>query len=189
MMSVNHSVGRTESLTPDKHQAAGVIQMLAQASADVGLLRDGDPVDGLMMEEVWTEPFMAVLPRRHPLARRKVISAAQLRDEPFVLFPRTMGERAYEKTLSLCEERGYRPQVVQEAPQWLTILRLVGAGLGVSLAPACVAPLAPPDAVCRRLQGATARSAVELAHRTDDERSVVRAFAKIARESFRAAAR
>jgi hypothetical protein len=37
-----------------------------------------------------------------------------------------------EKTVSLCEEHGFRPRFVQEAPQWLTVMRLVGAGLGVS---------------------------------------------------------
>ena len=40
--------------------------------------------------------------------------------------------------MSLCEEHGFRPRVVQEAPQWLTALRLVGAGFGVTIAPACV---------------------------------------------------
>ncbi len=94
------------------------------------------------------------------------------------------GHRAYDATVSLCEEHGFRPHVVQEAPQWLTILRLVGAGLGVTLAPACVAPLAPPAAVCRRLRGTRARSQVDLACREGDDRAVVKAFRAITREIF-----
>ena len=34
--------------------------------------------------------------------------------------------------MTLCEEHGFRPQIVQEASHWLTILSLIGAGLGVS---------------------------------------------------------
>ncbi len=163
---------------------AGVIEMLQDGTADVGFLRDGDPTKGLALEEVWSEPYVVGLPRNHRLARATSIVASQLRDEPFVLFPREMGHRAYDTTISLCEQRGFRPQVVQEAPQWLTILRLVGAGWGVTLAPACVAPLAPPTAVCRRLRGAGARSRVELAYREGDDRAILTAFCAIARGGF-----
>jgi DNA-binding transcriptional LysR family regulator len=167
-----------------EHHTAGVIEMLLDGTADVGFLRDGDPTEGLVLEEVWSEPFVVALPRKHPRSRAASLGASQLRDEPFVLFPRGMGHRAYDTTISLCEERGFRPHVVQEAPQWLTILRLVGAGLGVTLAPACVAPLATPAAICRRLRGTLARSHVELAYRAGDDRAVVKAFRAIARDGF-----
>ncbi len=167
-----------------EHYTAGVIEMLLDGTADVGFLRDGDPTEGLALEEVWSEPFVAGLPRKHRLARSTSLGAGQLREEPFVLFPRGMGNRAHDTTLALCAEHGFRPHVVQEAPQWLTILRLVGAGLGVTLAPACVAPLAPPAAVCRPLRGTRARSHVELAYRAGDDRAVVEAFCSITRESF-----
>jgi DNA-binding transcriptional LysR family regulator len=175
------------SLRLREHYTAGVIDMLLDGTADVGFLRDGDLTEGLVMERIWSERFVVALPSQHPLSRRETLSAGQLRDEPFVLFPRAMGHRAYDKTVSVCEERGFRPHVVQEAPQWLTILRLVGAGLGVTIAPACVAPLAPPAAVCRRLRGASPRSDVELAHRAGDDRAILKALCAIARESFEGA--
>ena len=171
-----------------EHYTAGVVQMLLDGTADVGFLRDGGPTEGLETNAVWSEPFVVALPRRHALARQSVLSPAQLRAEPFVFFPRSMGHLAYDRTVSVCEEHGFRPNVVQEAPQWLTILRLVGAGLGVTVAPACVAPLAPPAAVCRALRGVRVRSVVELAHRKGDDRPVVREFCGIAREAFGAAA-
>jgi DNA-binding transcriptional LysR family regulator len=94
---------------------------------------------------------------------------------------------AYEKPISLCEEHGFRPRVVQEAPQWLTILRLVGAGLGVSIAPACVQQVAAPNVVCLGLRGAKVNSDIELAYQSGEDRAIVKAFAAIARESFRTA--
>ncbi|HMF54063.1 MAG TPA: LysR substrate-binding domain-containing protein, partial [Edaphobacter sp.] len=127
---------------------SGLIQALTKNTLDAGFLRDGGPTDGLHVEKLFSEPFVAVLPSKHPLAEHKTISAAKLRNEPFVFFSPTAGHRAYEKPISLCEQHGFRPRVVQEAPQWLTILRLVGAGLGVSIAPACVAQIATPDIAC-----------------------------------------
>ena len=163
---------------------ANLIQSLTKTTLDAAFLRDGDPTDGLTIEPLFSEPFVAVLPSNHPIAKRKIISAANLRDEPFVFFAPAAGALAYQKTISLCEEHGFRPRVVQEAPQWLTILRLVGAGLGVSIAPACVAQIATRDIVCRSLRGARTQSDIELAYRTRDDRAIVKSFRKIARASF-----
>jgi DNA-binding transcriptional LysR family regulator len=191
---------------------SGVVQALLEGTVDVGFLRDAGPTEGLEVEPLFSEPYIAVLPKNHPLVTKSRVSlatgnrqlatakksqarqgallatgfsAAKLRDEPFVFFSPGVGSRAYQKTVSVCEEHGFRPQVVQEAPQWLTILRLVGAGLGVTIAPACVERIAAPDVVCRRLKNSTVRSDVELAHRTGDERSIVQAFCTMARSSLR----
>jgi DNA-binding transcriptional LysR family regulator len=163
--------------------SAGVIRALQEGSVDVGFLRDGGEAEGLEVETLLSEPFVAALPAKHPLAKRKTISAAQLRDEPFVLFSPSAGRRAYEKTVSICETHGFRPRVVQEAPQWLTILRLVGAGLGVTIAPACVEQIAARDVICRRLRSAV-KSDIELAYRVGEDRALAKTFCKIARESL-----
>ena len=47
----------------------------------------------------------------------------------------------------------FSAHIVQEAPQLLTIARLVEAGLRVTILPACVERIAPPGVVCRRLRG------------------------------------
>ena len=167
---------------------SGVIQALLEGSLDVGFLRDGGPVDGLVVQTLFSEPFRAILPARHPLARKsahRAIDAAELRDEPFVFFSPSAGTRAYETPVSICEAAGYRPRVVQEAPQWLTIVRLVGAGLGVSITPACVERIRTRDVVCRKLRvkpgTEQAQSKIELAWRVNDHRPIVEAFCRIAR--------
>lgn len=168
---------------------SGVVQSLSKGTLDAGFLRDGDPTEGIVTETLFSEPFVAVVPHTHSLASRTDISAAQLRDEPFVYFSPTAGTLAYEKSISLCEEHGFRPRIVQEAPQWLTILRLVGAGLGVTIAPACVRQIVAPNIVCLNLHGAKVNSDIELAYQATESRAIVKAFAEIARASFRAAAR
>jgi DNA-binding transcriptional LysR family regulator len=168
---------------------AGIAQSLSRGTLDAGFLRDGGPIEGLHVEALFSEPFVAVLPVTHRLAERSMISPADLRDEPFVFFAQAAGALAYEKPISVCEENGFRPRVVQEAPQWLTILRLVGAGLGVSIAPACVRQIAGTDVSCPGLQGAKVVSDIELSFRRGEDRAVVNAFASVARESFRTSAR
>jgi len=113
------------------------IPSLLDGTLDLGFLRDGEPQDGLSVEPILRERFIAVLPARHRLANRATIRPADLGNEPFVLFPRQMGPLAFDRTIACCEAEGFRPNVVQEAPQWPTVVRLVAAGSGVSLTPAC----------------------------------------------------
>jgi DNA-binding transcriptional LysR family regulator len=182
---------RVQLLLQDSY-TSGVTAGLRSGTLDVGFLRDGGPVPGLHVEVIYREPFLAMVPAGHRLAAREAISAGELRDEPFVLFPTLAGERAYERTLSLCEAHGFRPAVVQEAPHWLTILRLVGAGLGVTIAPACVAQIAGDGVACLPIveprRGGQSRaqvtSEIELAYGSGDERPLVLAFASMVRRSF-----
>jgi DNA-binding transcriptional LysR family regulator len=163
---------------------SAVVQKLLKGELDAGFLRDSGPASGLQIEPLFFEPFIAVVPKTHPLARYQTISAKELREEPFVFFSPSAGTLAYEKPVSLCEEHGFRPRVVQEAPQWLTIMRLVGAGLGVTIAPACVKQIAAPNLVCLSLRNAMVQSNIELAYRTGEDRAVVEAIASVARDSF-----
>jgi DNA-binding transcriptional LysR family regulator len=157
-----------------------VAEGLENGTLDAGILRDGDAVATLNVTTLFSEPYVAVLPVAHACARQKSISPAVLRDEPFVYYPRSAGARAFEKPLTLFEQYGFRPQIVQEASHWLTILRLVGAGLGVTVAPACVRRIASPEVVCLPLRGARVVSDIELARVIGDSRPIVEHFAEIA---------
>lgn len=127
------------------------IPSLLDGTLDLGFLRDGEPRDGLSIETILRERFIAVLPARHRLARRATIRPRDLSKEPFVLFARRMGPLAFDRTISCCEAEGFRPNVVPEAPQWPTVVRLVAAGSGISLAPACVANFAMPGVVYKKV--------------------------------------
>src|SRR6201996_563109 len=157
-----------------------VTEGLENGTLDAGILRDGDPLEGLQITTIFSEPFVAVLPAGHACAKQKSISVAVLRNEPFVYYPRSAGARAYEKPLTMCEEHGFRPQIVQEASHWLTILRLISAGQGVSIAPACVRQIASPEVVCLPLRGARAVSNIELAWLEGDARPIVQRFRRLA---------
>src|ERR1700693_2658932 len=100
-----------------------------------------------------------------------------------VLFARIMGNPAHDRTVACCESEGFRPNVVQDAPQWPTVLRLVAAGLGVSLAPACVASLAMPGVVFKRVRSRHWTS-VDFGMKAKPDNPAAALFLKIAGKHF-----
>ena len=116
---------------------------LDDGTIDLAFVREAiEPGDGLACEEVSREEFVAVLPRAHRHASREVVPLRTLKDEPFVHFPREVAPALYDQIASMCQRADFRPRVVQEAREWLTIVGLVEAGLGVSIVPASFRRLA-----------------------------------------------
>lgn len=106
--------------------------------ADVGFLREARPGPPLVPEVVYREPLVALLPEGHPVTRRRKPNLAMLAADPFVFFPRRLGPALYDHLTSFCTAAGFVPRIAQEATQWQTIVALVEAGMGVSIAPAGV---------------------------------------------------
>jgi DNA-binding transcriptional LysR family regulator len=157
------------------------IPALLDGTLDLAFMRDGDPTEGIWMTTVFKEPYVAVLPEAHALARKRSLRVADLRNEPFIFFARRMGPLAFDRTMACCEGSGFRPNIVQDAPQWPTLVRLVAAGLGVSLAPACVANVTIPGAVYRDVH-ATCRTTVDLGIKQGSDKILPKNFVQIAQK-------
>ena len=153
-----------------------LMDALGRGELDVAVVRDPDPTPGVELRELVTEPFVAVVPAAHPLADADEVDAALLADEPFVLPPRRASEDAYRRNLAPLTERGRLVRVVQEGSTWTMIVHLVGAGLGVTIAPRSAAVGAPATVRVLPLAGSRAVSTVHLATRADGSRAVVDAF-------------
>ncbi len=160
---------------------AAQIAALLDGTLDVGFLRDSDPIEGIHMRTLLREPYVAVLPAGHRLARKRSLRVGDLRSEPFIFFARRMGPLAFARTVACCEKNGFHPNIVQEAPQWPTLVRLVAAGLGVSLAPACVANVAIPGAAYRQVHAAC-RTTVDLGVKSGSDQVLAQNFTRIACE-------
>jgi DNA-binding transcriptional LysR family regulator len=65
---------------------------------------------------LFTEPFVVLISKSHPLAKQKTISLAKLADEPFILYK----GRARDTALTACHAAGFEPRV---------------AGLGIAILP------------------------------------------------------
>jgi DNA-binding transcriptional LysR family regulator len=82
-----------------------------------------------------SEPFVCCLPSGHPSAGASAVDLRSLANEPFVLFPREVSPYYHDVITSLCVEAGFSPLIRHELTQWLTIVGLVGRGMGVALVP------------------------------------------------------
>jgi len=81
-----------------------------------------------------TEMVLA-LPDRHPLARTKKLSLADLAEEPFVSYPASGGFHLRAAVDAECARTGFRPRVVKESRWTQTLVCLVAGGVGVSIVP------------------------------------------------------
>jgi DNA-binding transcriptional LysR family regulator len=169
----------------DEFHTSQLLEQLRDGTVDVALARDAGTAEDLHVERAFIEPLMAVVPRKHRLANRRTIPIAALRDEPFVFFPRAAGSYAWENTIRLCEQQGFRPNIVQEAPQWLTVVRLVGAGLGVTIFPESVQKIASAEVVCRKLSPSGGSTSIDLVYRLEQTSPLINAFCSVARASFK----
>ena len=159
------------------------IPLLLDGTLDLGFLRDGELRSGLSIESILREPFVAVLPARHKLSGENSLRPRDLRNEPFVLFARRMGGLAFDRTVACCEADGFRPNIVQDAPQWPTVVRLVAAGLGVSLAPACIADLVMPGVVYKQVRSRHWTS-VDIGMKPKLQNPAAEGFLRIVRAQF-----
>lgn len=112
---------------------------------DVGVLREVDAAEGLVVRPLLTEPLWAALPGDHPLAGRDSLRLAELAHEAFVLFPRPQVPHVHDHLLAICDTAGFRPRIRAHALQYTTLLALVSAGQGVALVPAAARAICRPD--------------------------------------------
>ena len=123
-----------------------------------------------------SEPFVACLPVGHRLARRRTVPTASLRDEPFVLFARSVSPDYHERILAICADAGFRPEVRHEVRHWLSVVSLVSQGMGVALVPNALHHSALRGAVFRPLEEKGAHSESYCVWRDGPENAVVQAF-------------
>ena len=55
------------------------------------------------------ERLWIALPSAHPLASRKRLRLGQLRNEPFILYPRANGSLLYDSIIAACQQCGIQP--------------------------------------------------------------------------------
>ncbi|MFN7935076.1 MAG: LysR substrate-binding domain-containing protein [Bryobacteraceae bacterium] len=134
---------------------AAIGEALREGTADIGFLRCDSAPDGLRELHRYKEGVAVILPRQHRLAASRRVRLAALHKDPFVFFPRRLGASFYDELMTFCRQAGFEPRIVQEATQWPTVVALVEAGMGVTIAPASVARLAARKCVTCMLPGVT----------------------------------
>jgi DNA-binding transcriptional LysR family regulator len=158
------------------------VDRLQDGSLDLGFVHPPFITDNLRSLTILKEPFVAAIPATHPLAARSQISLKALANEPFILFPRHVGPGFYDQIVSLCQNAGFSPRVVQEARLMQTIVCLVAAAMGVALVPSSLQNLQRPGVVYKPIQALTARVETAVAWRQDDPSPVLQAFLQVVKQ-------
>ncbi|HLH64905.1 MAG TPA: LysR substrate-binding domain-containing protein [Solirubrobacteraceae bacterium] len=131
------------------------LRALASGELDVGLVRPPiEPDAALEAEVVMRERTIAALPAGHELAALERVPLGRLAAQPLVMFPRRQAPGFHDLLIGRMAATGTTPRVVQQAPEMLTIIGLVAAGIGVSPVPESVAHVALDGVAYRPLIGA-----------------------------------
>ncbi len=151
-------------------------QALLDGTIHIGFLRSIEPARHIEYRTITRESLIAVLPEQHPLSTRHAVSVRSLESEPFVLFPRHLGNTFHSLIMGFCSQHGVYPDVVQEAVQMYTIVNLVAANLGVSIVPSSVSTFSRSRVVFLPFEEKTPSVHLYAAWRTDGDHAALSAF-------------
>ena len=130
---------------------AKLLDMLRLGELDCVILAEPFPDTGLAMAPLYDEPFLAAVPSRHPLARRKQLTAEELKAETMLLLG--TGHCFRDHVLEVCPEyarfasstaidgEGIRKSF--EGSSLETIKYMVASGMGVTVVPQLSVPAEP----------------------------------------------
>ncbi|MDX3906848.1 MAG: LysR family transcriptional regulator [Pigmentiphaga sp.] len=163
----------------DQHVEVGLSELttLQQLDAlkagriDIGFGRILFDDPAIERQVLMAEPLAAVVPRAHPLASRagrKGVGAAELADQPFILYPARPRPSYADHVLGLFRAAGHALSVIQDANELQTAIGLVAAGLGVTVVPASVQRLLRDDIAYLPLATSGFTSPVIVSYRKDD---------------------
>jgi LysR family hydrogen peroxide-inducible transcriptional activator len=118
---------------------ARLLDMLRMGELDCAILAEPFPDTGLATAPLYDEPFSVALPKDHPLARRKHISAEELKQETMLLLG--TGHCFRDHVLEVCPEyarfassaEGIRKSF--EGSSLETIKYMVASGMGITVVP------------------------------------------------------
>ncbi|MFD8603413.1 LysR family transcriptional regulator [Streptomyces sp. TSRI0445] len=165
------------------------LSRVADGSLDLGFVRLPVARPGVAHRVIDEEELVCALPSDHPLARRETVPLDVLAGEPFVSFPANSGSTVRDALTEACENAGFTPRIVQEAPDSYTILALVAAGVGVTLTVTSVQHIQQNGLVYRPLAGPAVRLRAALAWRADNPSAALRAVLAVAEEALPTPAR
>jgi DNA-binding transcriptional LysR family regulator len=157
-------------------------EALRSGAIDVGIGREPSMPADVATAAVLHERFLVALPDGHPLAARRRIALAELRDQPIILFPRAAHPVLHDRIVQLCRESGFEPRIVQESTESLAILAMVDLGLAASLVPESFRRLRVGNVRYRPLACAALTASITVCWRHADPSATVGAFVRMARE-------
>jgi len=111
----------------------GITRRVEAGELDVALASTCHSSPTLRRESVGNEPLLALLPERHPLAKKTLVELDDLKSQRFLLLHEM--HCLSQQVHHLLEARRLRPEIALAGSQLGTIANMVAAGIGVSIVP------------------------------------------------------
>ncbi|MDZ5458131.1 LysR substrate-binding domain-containing protein [Azohydromonas lata] len=130
---------------------AKLLEMLRTGELDCAIMAEPFPDTGLALAPLYDEPFVVAVPKSHPLAERRAISAEELKQETMLLLG--TGHCFRDHVLEVCPEfarfssntEGIRKSF--EGSSLETIKHMVASGMGITVVPSLSVPREPNNLV------------------------------------------
>jgi DNA-binding transcriptional LysR family regulator len=162
-------------------QTATQVSRLLARTLDVGLVRLPLRHENLSLTVIHREPFVAILPKGHALAKKSALRIADLRAENFVAYGRRWAPGFFDSVIQMCARDGFTPHVIQETGEMYTAIALVAAGAGIAVLPRSVVLAQSKDIAVKPLPASAGISEIALAMRADNTSTLALSFLKLAR--------
>jgi len=115
---------------------------------------DGDvDVSGLEVEALLEDHMWVSLPSNHPLATRRAIALADLRDEDWMLACLSGTCADSNVVLRACRDAGFEPRIAYTSDDYFAMQGLVASGMGVALIPGLALASMRDDVAVRPVKG------------------------------------
>lgn len=157
------------------------IRALRDGWLDIGFGRQYRNEPDIECEEVVREPIVLAVASSNPIARRKELPMAALRDEPMVVFPGMPRPSFADEVLRFCEEAGFTPNIVKEAEDLMACLTHVSAGIGLALVPISAMSIHLPGVSFVKAVKPKLTSSVYCVYRKNDQNSRLPGFLSLIR--------
>jgi LysR family transcriptional regulator, hydrogen peroxide-inducible genes activator len=121
-----------------------LLDMLRTGELDAAILAEPFPDGGLAVAPLYDEPFVAAVPKTHPLAKRRRITADELKAETMLLLG--TGHCFRDHVLEVCPEYAHFSSSAEgirksfEGSSLETIKYMVASGMGVTVVPRLSVP-------------------------------------------------
>ena len=173
-------------LAPHASNTSLLVARLRAGQVDIALIRPPiSDAEGLVIVPLIDEETVAILPNGHQLCKLASVPLAALAKDVFVLYPRTLNPGNYDAVITACRRAGFNPTLGQEAPQIVSVIPLVAAGLGVSVVPQSTARILSDEVCYRPIEGDAPRAEICLAYCRRSPSRAAQNFVAVARRVIR----